>query len=45
MVDPEAGDFTLTTASPAVDAGDPTRSDADGSRADAGAYGGPNGTW
>ena len=45
MVDPEAGDFTLTAASPAVDAGDPTRSDADGSRADAGAYGGPNGSW
>jgi hypothetical protein len=45
MVDPEAGDFTLTAASPAVDAGDPTGTDPDGSRADAGAFGGVNGYW
>ena len=33
-------DFTLRTASPAVNAGDPGTTDADGSRADIGAYGG-----
>lgn len=34
-------DFHLQTGSPAIDAGDPTRKDLDGSRSDLGAYGGP----
>ncbi|MFN7142320.1 MAG: right-handed parallel beta-helix repeat-containing protein, partial [Myxococcota bacterium] len=38
-------DFTLLSGSPAIDAGDPGTSDADGSRADVGAYGGPSGAW
>ncbi len=34
-------DFTLRSGSPAIDAGDPGMNDADGSRSDLGAYGGP----
>jgi hypothetical protein len=39
--------FTLAGSSPAIDAGDPDAAynDADGSRNDMGAYGGPAGTW
>ena len=49
-IDPEfldagAGDFHLSATSPLIDAGDPTQHDADGSRADVGAFGGPNGSW
>lgn len=36
-----AGDFHLSAASPLIDAGDPELLDADGTRADMGAYGGP----
>lgn len=36
-------DLHLAKGSPCIDAGDPTRFDADGSRADMGAYGGANG--
>ncbi len=36
-------DLHLATGSPCIDAGDSTRFDADGSRADMGAYGGANG--
>lgn len=45
MTDPESGDFTLGVGSPALDAGDPSVRDADGSRSDMGAFGGPNGDW
>jgi hypothetical protein len=40
-------DLTLKSTSPARDAGnpDPLYDDADGSRGDLGAYGGPNGSW
>ncbi len=40
-------DWTLRPGSPSIDAGDPSKSllDADGSRADQGAYGGPGGEW
>jgi hypothetical protein len=38
-------DFSLKAGSPARDAGDPTILDADGSRSDVGAYGGPGGAW
>ncbi len=43
FTDPAAGDFTLRSDSPAIDAGDPSGafSDADGSRNDIGLYGGP----
>jgi len=39
--DSSAGDYTLDTSSPCIDAGDPALSDPDGSRSDMGAYGGP----
>lgn len=38
-------DLHLSAASVLVDEGDPARKDADGSRADLGAYGGPGGAW
>ena len=34
-------DLTLAAGSPAIDAGDPSISDPDGSRSDIGAFGGP----
>jgi nitrous oxidase accessory protein NosD len=43
FVDAAAGDFHLAPTSPAIDAGDPTRTDVDGSRGDLGAFGGPGG--
>ncbi len=45
--DPASGDYGLGASSPCVDAGDPAASsnDADGSRNDMGAYGGPYGSW
>lgn len=43
--DPADDDLHLGTASPCVDAGDPTELDADGTRSDMGAYGGPGGDW
>ena len=47
FIDPNIGDFTIRAASPMVDAGNPDAaySDADGSRADMGVYGGPAGNW
>ena len=47
FVDADAGDFTLDTYSPCIDAGNPLSSydDADGSRNDIGAFGGPGGAW
>jgi hypothetical protein len=45
FVDALAGDLRLAPGSPAIDAGDPTVSDADGSRGDLGAFGGPSGSW
>ena len=38
-------DLHLDTASPLIDAGDPGIKDADGSRSDIGAYGGPGSDW
>ena len=38
-------DYSLDAASPLVDAGDPAILDLDGSRADVGAFGGPEGAW
>ena len=38
--DPETVDLTLSTSSPCLDAGDPSLTDADGSRSDMGSYGG-----
>jgi parallel beta-helix repeat protein len=38
-------DMRLDSGSPAIDAADPATSDPDGSTADMGAYGGPNGSW
>lgn len=38
-------DLTLKSSSGCVDAGDPRETDTDGSVADMGAYGGPNGSW
>ena len=43
FADSSATDFTLLDGSPARDAGDPSVFDADGSRSDLGAYGGPDG--
>jgi hypothetical protein len=40
FVDPAAGDFTLQPGSPALDAGDPSMTDPDGSRCDLGRHGG-----
>ncbi|HND33410.1 MAG TPA: hypothetical protein PLA94_25600, partial [Myxococcota bacterium] len=45
MVDPENGDYSLAAGSPAIDAGDPSIKDTDGSRSDLGAFGGRNGAW
>ncbi len=45
LVDPAGGDFTLAADSPARDAGPPEALDPDGSRADLGAFGGPDGQW
>ncbi|MFT5680331.1 MAG: hypothetical protein ACI8RZ_001237 [Myxococcota bacterium] len=47
FVDPNLGDYTIRTASPVVDAGNPdvAYNDADGSRADMGVYGGPESDW
>ena len=41
--DPGSWDLTLTTGSPLIDSGDPSRTDTDGTTSDIGAYGGPNG--
>ena len=38
-------DFHLQTTSPFIDRGDPAINDADGSRSNIGAYGGPEGSW
>jgi hypothetical protein len=38
-------DFHLQTSSPYIDHGDPTMDDADGTRSDMGAYGGPGSDW
>ena len=43
--DSSGDDMTLSSRSSAVDAGDPAEADADGSSADMGAYGGPEGVW
>lgn len=45
FVDPNEGDYRLQSGSPAVDAGPASESDPDGSPADLGAYGGPDGAW
>jgi hypothetical protein len=45
FTDREGGDYTLQAASPAVDAGPPGDLDPDGSPADLGAFGGPDGAW
>jgi hypothetical protein len=45
FVDAAANDFRLRANSDAIDAGDPTRVDADGSRVDVGAFGGVGGDW
>lgn len=42
---PENDDYTLTGGSGCIDAGDPALTDPDGSRADLGVYGGPEGSW
>jgi len=47
-VDPQfvdLDDYTLSSTSPVMDAGDPDLLDADGSRSSIGAYGGPGGEW
>lgn len=43
--DADAGDFRLVDGSPGVDAGPEDETDPDGSRADLGAFGGPDGDW
>lgn len=43
--DVETWDFSLAAGSDLVDAGDPAVQDVDGTRADIGAYGGPEATW
>jgi hypothetical protein len=43
--DPSDWDLTLQPSSPLRDAGDPAFTDPDGSTADVGAFGGPNGSW
>ncbi len=43
--DPTNDGFVLPAGSPALDAGDPSATDPDGSRADAGSDGGPGGAW
>lgn len=47
FIDPNLGDFTIRDSSPMIDAGNPDSvyNDADGSRNDMGAYGGPSGSW
>jgi hypothetical protein len=47
FIDPNLGDFTIRSSSPMIDAGNPDvdYNDPDGSRADMGAYGGPEGDW
>ncbi len=45
FVDAEGGDFRLGSGSDAIDAGPEHEQDADGSRADIGAFGGPDGGW
>jgi hypothetical protein len=45
IADPEGGDWTLGAGSPAIDTGPPDATDPDGTRADLGAFGGPNGAW
>jgi hypothetical protein len=40
LADPDGGDLRLSFGSPMIDAGDPTVSDPDGTRADIGAFGG-----
>lgn len=45
LADPNAGDWTLSPGSPAIDMGPPDAQDPDGSRADLGAFGGPLGAW
>ena len=43
--DPSVWDLTLTSGSPSLDAGPAGELDADGTPADIGAYGGPDGVW
>jgi hypothetical protein len=43
FIAPSSGNFGLGSGSPAIDAGDPALHDADGSRADMGLFGGPDG--
>jgi len=43
--DPSNDRFVLPAGSPALDAGDPSATDPDGTRADAGSRGGPGGAW
>ena len=47
FTDAGSGDLSLQSGSPCIDAGDPARAynDADGSRNDIGAHGGPYGSW
>jgi hypothetical protein len=45
LADPDGGDWSLLPSSPAVDAGPPDETDPDGTRADLGAFGGPDGSW